>query len=66
MHRLIEYSENYWKTSRSLYQFCIDETHDNIAVSESWKFKSKFLGNTNNEGVVNAKIALSLKYYRIH
>ena len=26
------------------------------------KFKSKFLNNTNNEGIINAKIAVSLNY----
>ena len=27
-----------------------------------FKFKSKFLDNTNNEGIINAKIPVSLKY----
>ena len=34
MYRLIEYSDNYSKTSRSFYQFCRDGTHDNITDSE--------------------------------
>ena len=36
--------------------------NDNITVSESFRFKSKFLDNTNNAGIVNAKIAVPLKY----
>ena len=27
-----------------------------------FKFKSKFLDNTNNEGIINAKIPVSLRY----
>ena len=42
MYYLIEYSNNYIKTSGSLYQFCIDESNKNITDSESFKFKSKY------------------------
>ena len=38
---LIEYSNNYSKTSRSLWQDCRDDPNDNIAQSESFKYKLK-------------------------
>ena len=41
MYNLIEYSDNYSKTSERLYQFCRDELNNVITESES--FKSKFL-----------------------
>ena len=34
MYNLIEYSDNYSKTSRNLYQYYKDEPNDNIADSE--------------------------------
>ena len=62
MYNLIEYNDNYSKTSGSLHQFCRDEPNNNITDSKSFKFKSNFLDNTNNEGAINAKIAAPLKY----
>ena len=62
IYNLIEYSDNYSKASRSLYQFCRDEPNNNRADSESFKIESKFLNNTNNAGIIDAKIAVSLKY----
>ena len=35
-NNVIEYSTNYSKTSKSLYQFCIDEPKYPIADSESF------------------------------
>ena len=37
MYNLIEYSNNYSKTSRNLYQFCKDEPNDDKTGSESFK-----------------------------
>ena len=62
MYSLIEYSENYSKKSGSLYQFCRDKPNDNITDSQLFKFKSKFLDNTNNASIINAKTAALLKY----
>ena len=63
MYNLIEYTDNYSKTSGSLYQFYRDEPNDNdIAEYESFTFKTKFLNNTNNAGIINLKIAVPLKY----
>ena len=36
----------------------------NIKIPNSFKFKSRFLNNTNNAGTVNVEIALPLKYLR--
>ena len=49
MYNLIEYSDNYSKTSRSLWQYYKDETNDNLANFESFKYKMKITpaaGNT--------------------
>ena len=62
MYNLIESSDNYSKTSRHLYKFCRDDPNDDTTESESIKFKSKFLDNTNNVGILNAKIAVPFKY----
>ena len=50
MYNLIEYSDNYSKTSGSLYQYYKDELNDNIAGSESFKSKVKITGKTPNDG----------------
>ena len=42
--------------------FCRDEPNDYVTESETFKFKSKLLENTNNEGIVNAEIAVPLKH----
>ena len=42
--------------------FCRDDSKNPLTDSESFKFKSKILDNTNNAGIVNAEIAVSLKY----
>ena len=39
MYNLIEYSDNYAKTSGSLWQYYRDELNDDLADSESFKFK---------------------------
>ena len=44
MYNLIEYSDNYAKTSGSLWQYYRDETNDNVADSESLKSKIKMTG----------------------
>ena len=43
MYNLIEYSDNYAKTSGSLWQYFRDEPNDNLADSES---KIKITGKT--------------------
>ena len=41
MYNLIEYSDNYWKTTGSLWQYHRDESIDNLTDSESFKSKKK-------------------------
>ena len=63
MYNLIEYSENYEKTSGSLWQFKRDELYANINDSESFKYKLKFTGETpNNIATKDVEIAVPLKY----
>ena len=42
---MIEYSDNYSKTSGSLWQYYKDDPNDNITKSESFKSKIKHTGN---------------------
>ena len=44
MYNLIEYSDNYSKTSGSLYQYYKDDPNDNLVNSESFKSKVKITG----------------------
>ena len=46
MYNLIEYSDNYSKTSGSLYEYYKDEPNDNIADFESFKSKVKITRKT--------------------
>ena len=46
MFNLIKYSDNYSKTSGSLWEYYKDEPNDNLADSESFKSKIKIAGNT--------------------
>ena len=61
MYNLIEYSDNYAKTSGSLWQHYRDEPNDNLANSESLKFKVKIMGKTpaaDNEKDVETMVPL--------
>ena len=63
MHNLIWYSDNYSKTSGSLWQYCKDEPNDNLANSESFKSKVKITGKTPNNGnTKDVEIIVPLKY----
>ena len=63
MYNLIEYSDNYSKTSGSLWQYYKDEPNDNLANSESFKSKVKITGNTPAGGnTKDVKIIVPLKY----
>ena len=44
MYNLIEYSDNYSKTSGSLWQYYKDDPNDNLTDSESFKSKVKITG----------------------
>ena len=63
MYNLIEYSDNYSKTSGSLWQYYRDDPNDNITQSESFKFKIKITGRTPAAGnTKDVEIAVPLKY----
>ena len=50
MYNLTEYSDNYSKTSGSLWQYYKDDPNDNLANSESFKYKVKITGKTPDNG----------------
>ena len=75
MYNLIEYSDNYSKTSGSLWQYCkdipavnnngdiVDFNDANTTVS--FNFKAKIIGQGDNNGRKdNVEIMVSLKYLR--
>ena len=63
MYNLIEYSDNYSKTSGSLYQYYKDEPNDNMPDSESIKSKAKITGKTPaDRNTKNVEIIVPLKY----
>ena len=50
MYNLIEYSDNYSKTSGSLWQCYKDEPNNKLADSESFKSRVKITGNIPADG----------------
>ena len=72
MYNLIEYSDNYTKTTGSLWQYCKDipARNDNNQiidfdvnnVTDSFNFKVKFTGQTGYNGRKNIEIMVPLKY----
>ena len=63
MYNLIEYSDNYAKTSGYLWQYYKDEPNKNLENSESLKYKIKITGKTpNNDNEKDVKIMVTLRY----
>ena len=72
MYNLIEYSDNYLKTSGSLRQNWKDipsvNNDGNIFdfnganATNSFNFKTKITGQTNDNGVIKIEIMVPLKY----
>ena len=73
MYNLIEYSDNYSKTSGSLWQYCKDipavNNNGDIVdfnganATDSFNFKTKITGQTGNNGRTdNVEIMVPLKY----
>ena len=72
MYNLIEYSENYSKISGSQWQYCKDipavDGDGNIINfnednnTDSFNFKNKLTGQTNDDGIINVEIMVPLKY----
>ena len=63
MCNLIEYSDNYSKTSGILWQYYKDEPNSNLAGSESFKSQIKITENTPADGnTKDVEIIVPLKY----
>ena len=63
MYNLIEYSDNYAKTSGSLWQYFRDEPDDNLEDSESFKSKINIRVKTPDDNKEkNVEIMVPLKY----
>ena len=63
MYNLIQYSDNYLKTSGRLWQYYKDEPNDNLADSESFKSKLKITENAPVDGnKKDVEIVVLLKY----
>ena len=65
MYNLIEYSDDYSKTSGSLWQYYRDEPNDNLADSESFKSKIKIRGKTPAAGnEKDVEIMVKIKVFK--
>ena len=72
MYNLIEYSDNYAKSTGSLWQYCKDiparNANDEITeftlgnTPDSFKFKAKITGQTEDDGTKDVEIMVPLKY----
>ena len=72
IYNLIEYSYNYSKTTGSLWQYCkeipavnnagIIVYFDGAYATDSFNFKTKITVKTNDDGIINVKIMIPLKY----
>ena len=69
MYNLIEYSDNYAKTTGSLWQYCKDipaRNNNQIVnfdnLTDSFNFKAKTTGQTGNNGTKDVEIMVLLKY----
>ena len=71
MYSLTEYSDNYSKTSERLWKYCKEITAVNNAgdivdfnganAPDSFNFKTKITGQTNDDRIINFEIMLPLK-----
>ena len=52
MYNLIEYSDNYLKTSGSLWQYYRGDPNDNLTDSESLKSKIKITGKKSSSKII--------------
>ena len=63
MYNLTEYSDNYSKTSGSLWQYYKDDPNDNMEQSDSFKSKIRITRNTPANGCTkDVEIVVPLKY----
>ena len=64
VYNLIEYSDNYSKTSGRLWKYYRHEPNDNLADSESFKSKIKITGKTLSAGNEKDVEMVQLKYLK--
>ena len=72
MYNLIEYNDNYAKTTESLWQYCKDipaRDNNNLIegftrgnLTDSFNFKAKITGKTGDDGTKDVEIIVPLKY----
>ena len=63
MYNLTEYSDNYSKTSGTLWQYYKDDPNDNTEQSESFKSKIRMAGKTPaDDNTKDVEIVVPLKY----
>ena len=72
MYNLIEYGNNYSETCGRLWQYCkeipaVNNDGDIINfnganATDSFNFKTKITGQTNDDGIINVEIMVPLKY----
>ena len=72
LYNLIKHSDNYSITSGSLWQYCKEKPAANNAgnivgfnganATDSFNFKTKITGETNNDGIINVEVMVPLKY----
>ena len=72
IYNLRKYSDNYSKISGPLWEYCKEipavSNNGNIVdfdganATDSFNFKTKITGETNNNGIINAEIIVPLKY----
>ena len=75
MYNLIDYSENYSKTSGSFWQYCKDIPAVNINnaivnftdhnLTDSFNFKAEITGQTGDDGIKNVEIMVPLVYFSV-
>ena len=63
-NNLMECSDNYSKISESLSQYCRNERNNNIKMTYSFKFKSKFKNNTNTVGNATFEIPSPIDIFK--
>ena len=72
VYNLIEYSDNYSKASGNLRKYCkeipaVDNDGDiadfnGANATDSFNFKTKIIGKTNDDGIINVEIMVPLRY----
>ena len=72
MYNLVEYSDNYAKTTGSLWQYCKDipardanneiTEFTSVNTTDSFKFKGKITSRTGDDGTKDVEIIVPLKY----